>query len=251
MTDAARRTRPAGALLALLLAGVLAFAGFCGLGVWQVKRLAWKQALIAQVERQLQAAPVSAPGPTQWPALRRTQDEYRRVRVQGRFDPTQQTLVRASTELGAGYWVLTPLRTDSGFWVLVNRGFVAPEWRTHPAPPPAGAQRVTGLLRFSEPRGSLLQANEPAAQRWYSRDVPAIAAAQGLRDVPVAPYFIDEGADAASAQRWPRPGLTVLRFSNNHLVYAITWFLLAAMCAGAIGHVLIDERRQRGGSARS
>jgi surfeit locus 1 family protein len=228
--------------------GGVAVAGFLALGVWQVQRLAWKQELIARVQRNVQGAPVPAPGPAAWPQLSRAADEYRRVRLRGSFAHALETPVRASTALGAGYWILTPMRTEQGFWVLVNRGFVPPELRergTREMQEPEGPEEVVGLLRFTEPGGSLLQANEPAQGRWYSRDVQAIAAARDLHDAPVAPYFVDAAATAAQATGYPRPGLTVLHFSNNHAVYAATWFALAAMVAGAIGYLVIDERRLR------
>jgi surfeit locus 1 family protein len=251
----ARRPRSPRAFAALLIAGALACAGFVALGVWQVHRLAWKEALIARVDAHLHAAPVAPPGPAAWPALMRDPDEYLRVELHGRFANALETPVRASTELGAGYWVLTPLLTDQGFWVLVNRGFVPPELRERSrrlAQEPEGEQTVVGLLRFSEPHGSLLQHNEPAQGRWYSRDVAAMAAARGLgtgaHPGPVAPYFVDAGmpAEAAAASdAWPRAGLTVIRFRNDHLVYAFTWFALAAMVAGAMGYLWVDEQRLR------
>ncbi|HZY19391.1 MAG TPA: SURF1 family protein [Ramlibacter sp.] len=228
----------------LVVLAALACAGFVALGVWQLQRLAWKESLVARIERQLKADPVPSPGPVQWSALSREADEYRRLRLQGRFAHDRQVLVRASTELGAGYWVLTPMQLREGAWVLVNRGFVPPELRDR-VPRGEEVQLLTGLLRFSEPGGSLLQANDPAQGRWYSRDVAAIAAAQRLAG-PVAPYFVDaERTAATTVDTWPRPGLTVLRFSNNHLGYAATWFALAAIMAGALGYLVVDERRQR------
>jgi surfeit locus 1 family protein len=62
---------------------------------------------------------------------------------------------------------------------------------------------------------------------------------------PVAPYFVDASSEATPPTGWPRAGLTVVHFSNNHRVYAITWFALAAMSACAIGYLVIDERRLR------
>jgi surfeit locus 1 family protein len=138
---------------------------------------------------------------------------------------------------------MTPLRTEAGHWVFVNRGFVPPELRGR-VPRPEGALAVTGLLRPGEPGGNLLQQNQPAEHRWYSRDVAAMAAARGLQG-PVAPFFVDAQAAAGSAATWPRAGLTVLKFPNNHLGYALTWFTLAAMVAGAVGYLLLDERRLR------
>jgi surfeit locus 1 family protein len=90
---------------------------------------------------------------------------------------------------------------------------------------------LTGILRVSEPKGGFLRANAPTAQRWYSRDVTAIAQAHGLG--PVAPYFID--ADATpNPGGYPLGGLTVISFPNSHLTYIITWFTLAAMCMAAL-----------------
>ena len=226
----------------LLAACALACAGFVALGVWQVQRLAWKEALIARVERNVNAPPMPAPGRADWAKIA-SDDEYRRVKAQGRFDFAHEVQVAATTELGAGYWVLTPLRTPDGTWLLVNRGFVPPELREQVPRGPAEGE-VVGLLRFTEPGGRFLQANVPAAGRWYSRDVAAIAAAQGLTGA-VAPFFLDEVAAPGMATRWPRPGLTVLRFRNDHLVYALTWFALAAMMAAAFGYVLLDHRRRR------
>ena len=98
----------------------------------------------------------------------------------------------------------------------------------------AGPVAVTGLLRMTEPGGAFLRSNDPAADRWFSRDVAAIAAAKGLADV--APYFID--ADATpNPGGLPIGGLTVVAFRNSHLVYALTWYALAAMSAAAAWRV--------------
>jgi surfeit locus 1 family protein len=231
-------------LVLLLALALAACAGFAALGVWQVHRLAWKEALIARVDARLQAAPAAAPGRTQWAALTREGDEYRRVSVEGHFDYSREALVRASTKFGTGFWVVTPMRTDRGEWVLVNRGFIPPELRAQ-VPRSPSRQAIAGLLRFTEPHGSFLQANDPAQGRWYSRDVAAIARTMRLES-PVAPYFVDEQpAAGADATAWPRAGLTVVDFPNNHLVYALTWFALAAGVAVAAGYVLATERHLR------
>lgn len=223
-----RRAALAG--LMLLLA-----AGFVALGLWQVERRAWKHALIDAVATRSTADPVAAPPPGV--AVSAGADAYRRVRVTGVFDHRRETLVRAVSDLGSGYWVVTPLNTGR-FTVLVNRGFVPPERRDparRAAGNVAGPVTVTGLLRISEPGGGFLRRNDPAADNWYSRDVAAIAAARGIANP--APYFID--ADAASNPGgWPRGGLTVLRFSDNHLVYALTWFALALLSLGGLWVVL-------------
>ena len=223
------------------------FAGFVALGGWQVQRLAWKTELIAQVEARIHAAPQPAPGPADWAGISREKDQYRRVRVRGVFLHDRETHVQAVTDRGAGFWVVTPLRTDAGFTVLVNRGFVSPERRLasdRAAGQVAGEQTVIGLLRMSEPGGGFLRSNDPAADRWYSRDLRAIAATRGLSQA--APYFID--ADATpNPGGWPKGGLTVVRFANTHLVYALTWFGMALLTLVGFG-VLAREFRRRQGS---
>jgi len=242
--EAARPRSPATLAVLGTLAAAL-FLGLLALGTWQVERRAWKLDLIDRVDRRVAAEPAAPPGPAAWPGVNAADDEYRHVRVAGTFLNDRETQVFASTALGGGYWVVTPLRTDEGMVVLVNRGFVPTEKRdpaTRAAGEIAGPVTVTGLLRITEPKGGFLRANDPAAERWYSRDVAAIAAARGLADA--APYFID--ADAApNPGGLPVGGLTIIAFPNSHLVYAITWYGLAVMLAGAVFYVVRDERRVR------
>lgn len=250
-TAVAPRVRSLAVLRMLAVCAGLVFVGFVALGTWQIKRLQWKLDLIERVEQRVHAPAVAAPGRERWPQVNADADEYRHVRLTGTFLYALTVRVQAVTELGSGFWLLTPLRNADGSVVLVNRGFVpakADDWSRHDsrdATPDArdqdegatvsGVSTVTGLLRMSEPGGAFLRHNDPAANRWYSRDVQAIAAARSLP--LVAPYFVD--ADAApgpvrgNSPDGPIGGLTVIAFHNNHLVYALTWYALALMVAGA------------------
>jgi surfeit locus 1 family protein len=228
------------------LCSVLAIGVLTALGVWQLERRVWKLDLIAQITRRIHAEPVAAPGPSQWPQLGATGAyAYLRVRAVGQYLNGRETLVQAVTRLGGGFWVLTPLRTVDGFTVLVNRGFVPTE-RRDPATRTAGeiSDRavVSGLLRVSEPRGAFLRKNDAAADRWYSRDVAAIAAARSLS--PVAPYFIDADATPVPGGL-PVGGLTQTEMPNHHLLYALTWFILALLLSVAALAVGREERRMR------
>ncbi|BCA62897.1 Surfeit locus 1 family protein [Sphingomonas sp. HMP9] len=234
------QTRPGPAVYVAGLVALLLFAGFMALGIWQVERRTWKLNLIAQVEARAHAAPIPPPGPPSWMLIDKS-EAYRRIKLDGVFDHNRETLVRAATALGTGYWVVTPLRTRYGFSVLVNRGYVSPEQRTNHTRP-AGPVTITGYLRISEPGGGFLRHNDAAAGNWYSRDVAAIASARGLTDV--APYFVD--ADKAGTAA-PIGGLTIIAFPNNHLVYMLTWFALAAMTIVAfIVFVRQDARKRQG-----
>jgi surfeit locus 1 family protein len=228
---------PVLAVLALLLIVL-----FAGLGTWQVYRLQWKLALIARVEARVHAAPAPLPSRTSWAGITPESDEYRRVKLHGTYLYDLTTPVQALTEEGSGYWLLTPLCTEQGI-VLVNRGFTPaePGARTRYAPQRAAANPcaaggaavdVTGLLRTSERNGAFTRTNDPAANRWYTRDVAAIAAARGVQ---AAPFFVDAAANQNPPDSPDKPvgGLTVVKFPNSHLVYAFTWYALALMVAGA------------------
>ena len=147
---------------------------------------------------------------------------------------------------------------DAGRDVLACRSVATPPTRADAGRPPGvpggapfpgeprGPVTITGLLRPSEPGGAFLRDNAPEKDRWYSRDVAAIAKARGLDRV--APYFVDaeapplaEGGGAGQ----PVAGLTVIQFRNNHLVYALTWFMLALMVAGGAGYAAREEFRPR------
>lgn len=234
------RSRRAG----LALVGVMALLTvvFIALGTWQVQRLFWKLDLIERVESRINAEPQAPPAPAQWASINVRDHEYLRVTVSGRFRHDLETLVQAVTELGPGYWVLTPLEQADGTTTLVNRGFV-PGDRRDPASRAGGqiegTTNVIGLLRMTEPGGGFLRANDQAGDRWYSRDVAAIAAAKGVSNI--APYFIDADAKP-NPGGFPVGGLTVVRFRNSHLVYAVTWYVLAIMSAAAGVYVLRRSR---------
>jgi surfeit locus 1 family protein len=238
-----QRARPGLAVYVAGLVALLLFTGFMALGIWQVERRAWKLQLIEQVAARAHAAPAAPPGPEAWGAIAATTDAYRRIRLDGTLDNSRETLVRAATALGSGYWVITPLRTNRGFTVLVNRGYVSPEQRVAHGKP-SGPVTITGYLRTTEPGGGFLRSNDPATGNWYSRDVAAIAKARGLSNV--APYFVDADKSGIAA---PVGGLTIIAFPNNHLVYMLTWFALAAMTVGAFVVFVRQDARKRQGAA--
>lgn len=242
-TDRRARTQSPWSI-ALGAALVVAFVGFIALGVWQLQRMTWKQALIERVDARVTAEPVAPPPRAAWGGVSEEGDAYRRVILSGRFVDVPEVRTQAVTALGAGHWLLAPLRTDGGDIVLVNRGFV-PQG-AEAAPPPAGAVTVIGLLRTSEPVGGFLRRNDPVAGRWYSRDVDAIARARALPAADVAPYFVDAfstaGPGVATDARWPRAGMTVVRFRDSHLSYALTWFGMALLTAFATWRLVVSVR---------
>lgn len=240
-SEAARIARPVPRWRALVLpalATLLMGLFLVGLGVWQLRRLAWKEALIREVAERTAAAPVGLPPRADWAALKPDDYAYRHVVATGTFDHAGEVRVFRPLEdargpfRGIGDLILTPFRLSTGGTVIVNRGFV-PEERLDPATRAAGQVSgpvtITGLMRETEARNAFTPADDPATNRWFTRDPAAIAASLHLADA--APFTIDEDAGGAPGGL-PQGGETVLSFPNDHLSYALTWFGLAVGLAG-------------------
>ena len=233
-------------LAAPAVATLIGLAILIGLGVWQLKRLAWKEGLIAAVEARVSAPAVDLPAPAEWSALDPATYEYRHVRATGVYDLAHQALVFRSLSnprgrySGPGYLVMTPLKLASGESVLVNRGFVPEERKSSAEGGPSGQVEVTGLMRASESRTWVTPADDPARGQWFTRDVESLAKALGLG--PHAPFSIDADASGEPGAL-PQGGETILAFPNNHLSYAITWFGTALALAGVFIAYAIAQMR--------
>ncbi|MEM8636728.1 MAG: SURF1 family protein [Pseudomonadota bacterium] len=235
MTPEERQPRPLWVdSLILGFAGIV-FVTLILLGNWQMRRLAWKLDLIETVEARRTEEAVAAP-------LRVDEPEdlaYLRVTATGEFQHHLSRRVKALTDLGGGSWLMTPLRTVNGH-IWINRGFIPAgsepsEWTT-----PTGTVEIEGLLRVSEPEGTLLEKNDAEAGRWYSRDVTALSEDTGA--YYPAPYFIDSD-HYGGHNSWPRGGLTVVNFRNSHLSYALTWYTMALLFFGAMAWVVRDRMK--------
>jgi len=198
---------------------------------------------IAQVDARVHAPAVPAPGPADWPRVG-PDDAYRHVRLSGTFLNDRETLVQAVTELGGGFWVLTPLRRPDGTLVLVNRGFV-PEGKqdpkTRPQGQPSGVVEITGALRWPEPRSSFTPADAPEKGLWFARDPASMAKAKHW-DIS-APFYVDQEAPQAPGGL-PKAGPLKAAMPNRHLEYAVTWYGLGLVILVAAVFFIRARRRE-------
>ncbi len=202
---------PAGMTLLMLLT-------LLGLGTWQLRRLQWKEAILAQITA-AEAAPAvplpAVPGP------------FQKVSVTGHFLPglaARYGVEVRDTPNGPvmGRQLIAPLATE-GRVILVDRGWV-PE--TGIAAPPAGPVTITGFARPPEHPRLLGAADNPARREFFTLNPAAIGASLGLSHV--APFTLvalgPAGEPPIPAQHLPQP-------MNNHLSYALTWYGLAVVLA--------------------
>jgi surfeit locus 1 family protein len=251
LTEAPRAATPLFAgVRPVPLAGVtVCLAILLGLGVWQVQRLAWKEALLARIAA-LQAAPPEPLGVV----LHRLGDrgEVDFVRVQTTCPTLQQTpTLRLYSILNGvmGYRLITscPIQIGPYRSLLVDRGFVASETAAQAAAETPGGPvtgEVVGVLRKPERANWLTPVNTPPTpgqiRVWRSRDLPAMATA--LNAPAPAPLFLMLETPAAP-RPGPEPAAVPTNIPNNHLGYALTWFGLAAGLAAMYVASLLRARR--------
>ena len=223
---------------------------FIWLGVWQIERLAEKEALIAAVAERLNLPPAPLPPQAQWGALDLEKLNFSPMSLTGTFKNDQAVTVFTSLvdgkgpASGPGYWVVTPFVLQDGGTVFVNRGFVPEnlqEAALNDPGAPQGLVTITGLLRPAEQAGWFIpEANTSDRIEWV-RDPVRLAAMVDPALAPFAPFYVDQSAGAPGVL--PQGGETVVEFPNNHLGYAYTWFGFAIITPIMLGFWLWRQRR--------
>jgi surfeit locus 1 family protein len=222
------------------------------LGNWQMRRLAWKEDLIAMAETRPGEPVADLPAADEWPGLDIAALEFRRFRLTGRFDHGREAWVFTSlsephgAEGGPGYWIVTPLVLEGGGAVWVNRGF-APQDRHEPVTRgetlSGEAQTIVGLLRPDDARTAFTPDDSPQTNVFYRRNVTALSAAKDVAP-PLAPFTIDLAAPFTPPGGLPQAGESRVRFTNNHMPYALTWYGLALAAFGVF--IAFAIKRLRG-----
>jgi surfeit locus 1 family protein len=238
MTEARRPPR----IWPVLIATVAGLAILVTLGIWQVQRLQWKEALLAQL-----ASNAAAPAVSLAEAAQRPDPEFVRVSFTGSYAHDATKKMIASFERGQGWTVITPVVTPDGQAVMVDRGRI-PGQLGEAFDKPEGEVRIEGVIR-TYPRGRAMfdPENDPRLNIWYWWDVPAMLASSGL-PAGLKPYpYVVQLVPSATTATFPRPDEPRANLANNHLGYAITWFGLALTLISVAGLYIHELRKRRRG----
>ena len=219
-------------LILLLLFGFGGVAVLLALGQWQLRRLAWKEAILARIEARLEAPPIALPtDPNE------AEDEYRRVAVDGHFLKGELHVLTSTRFDGPGFRIIAPFETADGRRIMIDRGFV-PDAERDAARHPV-ATHVSGALLWPDETDYFTPAPDAAKNFWFARDVPPMATALGTEQVMVV-----ADSETPPEPGGPKPLPVTIDIPNDHLQYAITWFALAAAWAVMTG--LLIHRTLRG-----
>jgi surfeit locus 1 family protein len=219
-------------LLPPLLFGLIGCAILIGLGTWQVQRLDWKRTILADIEGRIVAAPVALPVQLDPDAHR-----YLPVAVAGQTTDQEIRVLVSRKQIGAGYRIIAAFLTDDGRRILIDRGFLR-EADYGVLRPPTEMQ-IIGNLHWPDEVDSYTPPPDLTRDIWFARDVPAMAAALGTE--PVLVVVREISAPVAGLEPMP---VDTSGIPNDHLQYAITWYLLALVWAGMTLFLLWRIRRR-------
>lgn len=203
----------------------------CALGTWQVQRLEWKTALLADIQNQSQR------GLSQLKISDLTPDnQYLQGEISGRFLFDKEIALQPRTFKGTpGVHVITPLVLDNGQTLLVNRGWAPLGYETQEQETTNKHISVPGMIRTPAKPNIFVPKNTPSANQWYAINIPELAASKTLPDIaPVMLYAIDLTGGSKGIS-YPDPNALEIHINNNHLQYAFFWFAMAAALLAIYG----------------
>tara|TARA_B100001123_G_scaffold450212_1_gene619312 strand:+ start:233 stop:844 length:612 start_codon:yes stop_codon:yes gene_type:complete len=184
----------------------------------------WKSELIKTFDERISENPISPPLEVE------NIDEWRfkRISIEGVFLHDKELLMTGKTFEGtAGFHVITPIKTEEGRIIMINRGWIPETSRSQKKRPDTlynGLLHIVGIIREDKKKGYFVPENEPKNEVWLYVNTRQMAMHRNIKQV--ANFYID-------AIRKPGPytlpigASAKINVRNEHLQYAITWFLLA------------------------
>lgn len=218
------------ALFGLLGTGVLV-----ALGIWQLSRAEEKAALVAAMEARIFEAPrplPDSPDPGD--------DRYMPVRLDGRFLPEHVFVMAAQRGQGPGFHLVSGFETAEGRRVMVERGFL-PEAARARLPPETGEPvALLGNLHWPQDADRFTPDYDAGRNLVFARDVRQMAELLGTEETLIV--LRDSTESVIPAQPVP---VNEVSIPDNHLGYAVQWFLMALAWAGMTLFLLWRIRTRR------
>jgi cytochrome oxidase assembly protein ShyY1 len=220
---------------------VLAYACYL-LGQWQFHRLHDRETSNAQTTTNLRAKPAPVGDVLRVGKPSAVRDEWRRVTATGSYVADESVIVRYQTrDGGSGVDVVTPLRTDAGPALLVDRGWmktgnVGTDTGDAP-PPPSGRVTVIGWVR-SDATGDAATVTDRSTRAISSSEI-----GKSL-DLPVYGGFVDVQKETPAPAR-PLVHAELPDLGNGpHFFYGLQWWFFGVLAVFGFFYLAYDERKK-------
>ena len=189
------------------------------LGVWQTKRLDWKETILENISYNLRAEPSLLPT-----RLKKADHNYKMVKAEGSLEPRSIFILTPVKGSGAGFRVISPFKLKDGRKILIDRGVIKEKEKNNLET--LGQHRlIVGYLYW--PNETDYFTPEPNIKRniWFSRDLEKMASF--LEAQPVLIVATENRLDPSIKMQDP-----IREIPNNHLQYAFTWFMMSILWFG-------------------
>lgn len=204
-----------------------AFVVLVSLGLWQIHRLEWKNALLTDLD----SARLNAS------STRLTGNDFKQAALSHRLfiggSVEGQLLKDKAFRLGprvqdgvAGYHLYAPMRLKDGSIILINLGWI-PEKEQSVLKDVKDISILSGLARYPDRANAFTPVNQPQQQLWYSIDFDTLKAQPGMENLEDYVFYADTSLE--NARPAPIPAAKDWQPPNNHLQYAAFWFSMAGL----------------------
>ncbi|CAN6624823.1 cytochrome oxidase assembly protein Shy1p [Trichomonascus vanleenenianus] len=218
----------------LVLMPIISF----GLGTWQVRRLRWKNNVIAEAEYRLSLPPLPLP-PQINPAVVQTGEfEYRRVTATGAFRHDEEMLIGPRMSEGKeGYYVVTPFERKNGSKLLIFRGWISKahaDQRTRPQGLPQGEVTIECLLRKTPQKNMFTPEDDPEHKMYHFMSIDTMAENTNSQPIYIQELLnFEHGGYELMEEQMVRRGIPIgtpgkIDIRNSHFQYILTWYGLCA-----------------------
>ena len=228
-----------------LIAGTCV-AILCGMGVWQVQRLQWKNHIIAELQESYTAGKDHKIADDVLAAVNKHNRDFAYGTIEGHLLKDKAILLGPRMLDGrSGYNLLIPMELpDNNGTLIVDTGWVSDLWNDtleeRLATLPLDVT-VRGLVRYPD-YSSLASNNSPENDLWFRADPLEIAKAKDLKDTHAVLLFADN-IDPPLQDVSPHAEKFLPR--NKHMQYALFWFAMAAAMAGVYGFYVAGLNKKR------
>jgi len=215
-------------MIAPAIFGLVGIAILMSLGNWQLRRLAWKEGILAAMDARLAAPGVPVPQSPNPVA-----DLYLSVIAEGEMGEGEVHVLSSSPQTGPGYRIIAPFTLKDGRRILIDRGVVGEADKNAARPLESGV--LAGNLLWMQEEATFPP--DLAKNIWFSRPPDELAEVLGTEPILVV-------LRQTTLSTGPHAVAIGLNIPNSHLGYAVTWYLFALVWAGMTLYLLIRIKRK-------
>ncbi len=192
------------------------------LGIWQLDRLKWKEELIYNFNNLQDQKPLSlSMGKMKYPSI----EEFTKIISRGTINRSKKIFLPAKTNNGKNGIRIGSLLTDNhGNNYLIDEGwFPENKYEYFKNNNQIINVEIIGYIRFPTQKKMFTPENSEKLNEWYYYDLQQI---QDYIGVKINQKFFIKNMSKYS-EDFLVPSSIKHNFTNNHLQYAITWFLMS------------------------